>query len=128
MSRVVAFGLAGPVIIALLGAFVYVPTIAHVSGQGAVGADTYEVAFVLFLVMGLVPEWLNFILVSVGRTRLRWSIATGLLGGAAMAMMPKLLGLPHENPIVCALMGVLASSACWALSIRDTAKRLSEQV
>lgn len=128
MSRVVAFGLAGPVIIALLGAFVYVPAIAHLSGQGPVSADTYEVAFVLFLVMGLVPGWLNFILVSLGWTRLRWSIVAGLVGGAAMAMMPKLLDLPHENPIVCALMGAIASSACWALSTRDPAKRLSEQI
>jgi hypothetical protein len=128
MSRVVAFGLLGPVIVALLGAFVYVPAIAHLSGQGPVGADTYEVAFVLFLVMGLVPEWLNFILVSFGRTRLRWSVGAGLFGGAAMALMPTLLGLPHENPIVCALMGVVASCLCWAFSIRVSAKGLGEQV
>jgi hypothetical protein len=42
--------------------------------------------------------------------------------------MPTLLGLPHENPIVCALMGVIASSLCWALSIRVSAKGLREQV
>ena len=128
MSRVVAFGLLGPVMVALLGAFVYVPAIAHLSGQGPVGADTYEIAFVLFLVMGLVPEWLNFVLVCLGRTRLRWSVGAGLSGGAAMALMPTLLGLPHENPIVCALMGVVASSLCWALSIRVSAKGLGEQV
>ena len=127
MSRVVAFGLAGPVIVALLGAFVYLPAVIYLSGQHSIGADTYEVAFVLFLVMGLGPEWLNFILVSLGQTRLRWSIGAGLFGGAAMAFMPKLLGLPYENPIVCALMGVVASSACWAVSVRDGAKGLAEQ-
>jgi hypothetical protein len=76
MSRVVAFGLAGPVIVALLGAFVYLPAVIYLSGQYS--ADTYEVAFVLFLVMGLGPEWLNFIVVSLGQTQLRWSIGAGL--------------------------------------------------
>jgi hypothetical protein len=128
MSRVVAFGLVGPVIVALLGAFLYVPGVAYLSGQTVVGADTYEVAFVLFLVMGLVPEWLNFVLVCLGWTQLRSSIGAGLFGGAAMALMPKLLGLPHENPIVCGLMGMVASSLCWVLSVRDSAKRLSEQI
>jgi hypothetical protein len=103
MNRTVAFGLVGPVIVALLGAFVYVPAVIYLNGQSGVGADTYEVAFVLFLIMGLVPEWLNFIVVALGRTQLRSSIGAGLFCGAAMAFMPKLVGLPHENPIVCAL-------------------------
>jgi len=59
MNRTVAFGLVGPVIVALLGAFVYVPVVIYLNGQSGVGADTYEVAFVLFLIMGLVPEWLG---------------------------------------------------------------------
>ncbi len=128
MSRVVAFGLVGPIIVALLGAFAYVPGVAYLSGQSPLGADTYEVAFVLFLVLGLVPGWLNFVLVCFGLTQLRWSVGAGLVGGASMALMPMLLGLPHENPIVCALMGMIASSLCWALSIRDSAKRLGEQI
>jgi hypothetical protein len=32
-----------------------------------------------------------------------------------MAYLPKLVGLPHENPIVRALMGMAASSACLAI-------------
>jgi hypothetical protein len=127
MNRTVAFGLVGPVIVALLGAFVYVPAVIYLNGQSGVSADTCEVAFVLFLIMGLVPEWLNFIVVALGRTQLRSSIGAGLFGGGAMAFMPKLVGLPHENPIVCALMGIIASSACWWLSIRTSAKGLMEQ-
>jgi hypothetical protein len=127
MNRIVAFGLVGPVIVALLGAFIYVPGVIYLSGQTSVSADTYEVAFVLFLIMGLVPEWLNFTVVALGRTQLRSSIGTGLFGGAAMAYLPKLVGLPHENPIVCALMGIVASSACWWFSTRNPAKSLAEQ-
>lgn len=127
MNRIVAFGVVGPVIVALLGAFIYVPGVIYLSGRTSVSADTYEVAFVLFLIMGLVPEWSNFIVVAWGRTRLRSSIGTGLFGGAAMAYLPKLVGLPHENPIVCALMGIVASSACWWLSTRNRAKGLAEQ-
>jgi hypothetical protein len=127
MNRTVAFGLVGPVIIALLGAFVYVPIVIYLNGQSGVSADTYEVAFVLFLIMGLVPEWLNFIVIALGRTQLRSSIGAGLFGGAAMAFMPKLVGLPHENPIVCALMGMIASSICWWVAIRNPAKGLMEQ-
>jgi hypothetical protein len=107
MNRVVAFGLAGPVIIALLGAFVYVPGASYLNGQTSVSADTCQVAFVLFLVMGLAPEWLNLIVVALGRTTLRSSAGAGMFGGAAMAYLPKLVGLPHENPVVCALMGLL---------------------
>jgi hypothetical protein len=127
MNRTLAFGLVGPVIVALLGAFVYVPAVIYLNGQSGVGADTYEVAFVLFLVMGLVPEWLNLIVVALGRTQLRSSIGAGLFGGAAMAFVPKLASLPHENPIVCALMGMIASSVCWWVSIRNSAKGLMEQ-
>ena len=127
MNRVVAFGLVGPVIVALLGSFIYVPGVIYLSGQTSISTDTYEVAFVLFLIMGLVPEWLNLIVVALGRTRLRLSIGTGLFGGAAMAYLPKLVGLPHENPIICALMGIGASSACWWLSTRNPAKGLAEQ-
>jgi hypothetical protein len=127
MNRTVAFGLVGPVIVALLGAFVYVPIMIYLNGQSGVSADTYEVAFVLFLIMGLVPEWLNFIVIALGRTQLRSSIGAGLFGGAAMTFMPKLVGLPHENPIVCALMGMIASSVCWWVSIRNPAKGLMEQ-
>jgi hypothetical protein len=126
MNRTVAFGLVGPVIVGLLGAFVYVPLVIYLNGQSGISADTYEVAFVLFLVMGLVPEWLNFILVVLGRIQLRWSIGTGLFAGAAMAFMPKLVGLPHENPIACALMGMVASSVCWWLSIRNPTKGLEQ--
>src|ERR1700733_9366162 len=127
MNRVVAFGLVGPVIVALLGALIYVPGIVYLSGRTSVSADTYEVAFVLFLIMGLVPEWLNFVVVALGRTQLRSSIGAGLFGGAAMAYLPKLVGLPHENPIACALMGIIASSLCWWVSIRNSAKGLMEQ-
>ncbi len=127
MNRAVAFGLLGPVIVALLGAFVYVPGVVYLSGQVSVSADTYEVAFVLFLIMGLVPEWLNFIVVALGLTQLRWSIGAGLLGGAAMAFLPRLVSLPHENPIVCALMGGIASVVGWWVSARDASKRLIEQ-
>jgi hypothetical protein len=126
MNRVVAFGLIGPVIVALLGAFIYVPGIVYLSGQTSVSTDTYEVAFVLFLIMGLVPEWLNFVVVALGRTQLRSSIGAGLFGGAAMAYLPKLAGLPHENPAACALMGIVASSACWWFSKRNPAKSLTE--
>jgi hypothetical protein len=98
MNRIVTFGLIGPLIVALLGAFVYVPAVIYLNGQSGVSADTYEVAFVLFLIMGLAPEWLNFIVVALGYTQLRWSIGAGLFGGAAMAFMPKLVSLPHENP------------------------------
>ena len=128
VNRTVAFGLVGPAIVALLGAFAYVPAVVYLSGQSGVSADTYEVAFVLFLIMGLVPEWLNLIVVALGRTRFRSSIGAGLFGGAAMAFMPELLSLPHENPIVCALMGMIASSVCWWLSIRNSAKGLMEQI
>jgi hypothetical protein len=127
MNRTIAFGLVGPVIVALLGAFVYVPVVIYLNGQSGVSVDTYEVAFVLFLIMGLVPEWLNFIVIALGRTQLRSSIGAGLFGGAAMAFMPKLVGLPHETPIVCALMGMIASSVCWWVSIRNPAKGLMEQ-
>jgi hypothetical protein len=127
MNRIVAFGLFGPVIVALLGAFIYVPGVVYLSGRTSISADTYEVAFVLFLIMGLVPEWSNFIVVALGRTQLRSSIGTGLFGGAAMAYLPKLASLPHENPIVCALMGIVASVACWWFSTRNPAKRLTEQ-
>ena len=127
MNRIVAFGLVGPLIVALLGAFLYVPAIAYLNGQVSVGADTYEVAFVLFLILGLVPEWLNLVVVALGWTQFRSSIGTGLLGGAAMAYLPQLGGLPHENPIVCALMGIVASSACWWLSLRNRAKSLIKQ-
>jgi hypothetical protein len=127
MNRIVAFGLVGPVIVALLGAFLYVPAIAYLNGQVAIGADTYQVAFVLFLIMGLVPEWLNFIVVALGWTQFRSSIGTGLFGGAAMAYLPQLAGLPHENPIVCALMGIVASSACWWLSTRNRTKSVIGQ-
>jgi hypothetical protein len=126
MNRIVAFGLLGPVIVALLGAFLYVPAIVYLNGQVSAGADTYEVAFVLFLIMGLVPEWLNLIVVALGWTQFRSSIGTGLFGGAAMAYLPQLVGLPHENPIVCALMGIVASSACWWLSTRNRTKDLIE--
>jgi hypothetical protein len=77
MNRIVAFGLLGPVIVALLGAFIYVPGVSYLSGQTTVGADTYEVAFVLFLIMGLLPEWLNFVVVALGRTKLRSSAGAG---------------------------------------------------
>lgn len=126
MNRVVAFGLVGPVIVALLGAFIYVPGIVYLSGQTSVSTDTYEVAFVLFLIMGLVPEWLNFVVVALGRTQLRSSIGAGLFGGAAMAYLPKLAGLPHENPVACAVMGIVASSACWWFSKRNPTKSLTE--
>ena len=66
MNRIVAFGLIGPVTIALLGTFVYLPGVIYLSGQTSVGADTYEVAFVLFLIMGLVPQWLNLVVVAGG--------------------------------------------------------------
>jgi hypothetical protein len=127
MNRIVSFGLLGPVIVALLGAFLYVPAIVYLNGEVSAGADTYQVAFVLFLIMGLVPEWLNFIVVALGWTQFRWSIGTGLIGGAAMAYLPQLGGLPHENPIVCALMGIVASSVCWWLSMRNRAKSLVER-
>lgn len=127
MNRIVAFGLVGPIIVALLGAFVYVPAVIYLGGQSGVRADTYEVAFVLFLIMGLVPEWLNFMVIALGWTQFRSSIGAGLFGGAAMAFLPKLLSLPHENPIVCALMGMIASSVCWWASIRDSAKRPTQQ-
>jgi len=119
MNRIVAFGLLGPVIVAVLGAFIYVPGVIFLSGQTSVGADTYEVAFVLFLVMGLVPEWLNFIIVVLGRTELKWSLGAGLLGGAAMAYLPELVGLPHENVLVCAAMSAIASILCWVTSVRN---------
>jgi hypothetical protein len=128
MNRVIAFGLVGPLIVALLGALVYVPGVAYLDGQTSLGADTYEIAFVLFLIMGLVPEWLNLIMVALGRIRLRSSIGAGLFGGAAMAYLPKLIGLPHENPIVCALMGIVASSACWWMSMRNAAKEFASQI
>jgi hypothetical protein len=127
MNRIVAFGLVGPVIVALLGAFLYVPTIVYLNSEVSVGPDTYEVAFVLFLIMGLVPEWLNFIVVALGWTRFRSSVGIGLFGGAAMAYLPQLAGLAHENPIVCALMGIVASSVCWWLSTRNRTKSLIEQ-
>ncbi len=128
MNRIVAFGLCGPIIIALLGTFIYLPIGIYLSGQTGVGAATYQVAFVLFLIMGLLPEWLNLVAVAAGLTRLRWSAAVGLLGGASMAYLPSSLGLPHENLAVCALMALVASSACWWLSVRIAAKGLSEQV
>jgi hypothetical protein len=127
MNRVFAFGLLGPVIVALLGAFIYVPSVIYLNGQTLVGADTYEVAFVLFLIMGLVPEWLNLIIVSFGVTQLRASLGAGLFGGIAMAYLPTLVSLPHENAIICALMGIVASLVCWWLSIRDPARGLVEQ-
>jgi|ERR1700742_3560715 hypothetical protein len=127
MNRVFAFGLLGPVVVALLGAFIYVPAVIYLSGQTSIGADTYEVAFVLFLVMGLVPEWSNLIIVSFGITQLRASLGAGLFGGIAMAYMPSLASLPHENVIICALMGIVASLVCWWLSIRDPARTLVEQ-
>jgi hypothetical protein len=128
MNRIVAFGLCGPMIIALLGTFIYLPSVIYLSGQAGVGTDTYQVAFVLFLIMGLVPEWLNLVVVTAGGTRLRSSAAAGMLGGAVMAYLPRSLGLPHENLAVCALMALLASSACWWLSVRIPAKGLREQI
>jgi hypothetical protein len=128
MNRIVAFGLCGPIIIALLGTSIYLPSVIYLSGQTGVGVDTYQVAFVLFLIMGLLPEWLNLVVVAAGATRLRWSAAAGVLGGAAMAYLPRSLGLPHENLAVCAVMALVASSACWWLSVRNSAKGLHEQV
>ena len=128
MNRIVAFGLLGPVIVALLGAFIYVPGVVYLSGQTIGSADTYEVAFVLFLIMGLVPEWLNFIVVAVGRTELRSSAGAGIFGGVAMAYLPRLQGLPHENVVICAVMGLFASSACWWVSVRNPAKGLIAQM
>ena len=127
MKRVFAFGLLGPAIIALLGALVYTPGVIFLSGQTSAGVDTYEAAFVVFLMMGLIPEWLNLILVALGRTQLRSSIGAGLFGGAAMAYMPRLLDLPYENVIACSVLGTVASLTCWWLSIRDSAKELVEQ-
>ena len=97
------------------------------SGQTSAGVDGYVGAFVVFLMMGLVPEWLNLIMVALDRTQLRSSIGAGLFGGAAMAYMPRLLDLPHENVIACSVLGIVASLACWWLSIRDSAKPLVEQ-
>jgi hypothetical protein len=128
VNRTVPFGLVSPVIVALLGAFAYVPAAVYLNGQSGVSADTYEVAFVLFLIMGLVPEWLNLIVVALGRTQFRSSIGAGLFGGAAMAFMPTLASLPHENPVICALMGMIASSIGWWISIRNSAKGRMEQV
>jgi hypothetical protein len=48
-------------------------------------------------------------------------------GGAAMAYVPRLLDLPHDNVIACSVLGIVASLACWWLSIRDSAKPLVEQ-
>jgi hypothetical protein len=127
MKRVFAFGLSGPAIIALLGALVYTPGVIFLSGQTSAGVDTYEAAFVVFLRMGLIPEWLNLILVALGKTQLRYSIGAGLFGGAAMAYVPRLLDLPHENVIACSLLGIVASLLCWWLSIRDSAKQFVEQ-
>ena len=128
MNRTVAFGLVGPAIVALLGAFAYVPAVVYLSGQSGVSADTYEVAFVLFLIVGLLPEWLNLIVAALGRTQFRSSIGADLFGGTAMAFMPKLASLPHENPVICALMGMIASSIGWWISIRNSAKGRMEQV
>jgi hypothetical protein len=126
MNRIVAFGLVGPLIVGLLGAFIYVPAIVYLSGQISVSADTYEVAFVLFLLMGLVPGWSNLVIVALDWTKLRSSIGAGLFGGAVMAYLPKLAGLPPENPIVCALVGIVASSAGWRLSIRNRVSTIRE--
>ncbi|MEO6841682.1 MAG: hypothetical protein ABI192_13040 [Bradyrhizobium sp.] len=128
VHRTVAFSLVGPVIVALLGAFAYVSAVVYLNGQSGVSADTYEVAFVLFLVMGPVPEWLNLIVVALGRTQFRSSIGAGLFGGAAMAFLPTLASLPHENPVMGALMGMIASSIGWWVSISNSAKGLMEQV
>jgi hypothetical protein len=119
MNRIVAFGLLAPVIVALLGAFVYLPIVIYASGQTSAGADTYEVAFVLFVVMGLLPGWLNFIVVALGQIRLHWSLGAGVLGGTSMAFVPRLAGLPHENPWVCAAMGAISSVSCWWVSVRN---------
>jgi hypothetical protein len=97
------------------------------SGQTSAGVDGYVGAFVVFLMMGLVPEWLNLIMVALDRTQLRSSIGAGLFGGAAMAYMPRLLDLPYENVIACSVLGTVASLTCWWLSIRDSAKELVEQ-
>jgi hypothetical protein len=48
-------------------------------------------------------------------------------GGAAMVYVPRLLDLPHGNVITCSVLGIVASLACWWLSIRDSAKPLVEQ-
>src|ERR1700761_228671 len=128
MNRIVAFGLIGPVTIALLGTFVYLPGVIYLSGQTSVGADTYEVAFVLFLIMGLVPQWLNLVVVAGGGTRLRGAAIAAGIGGAAMAYLPNLLGLPHENLAICAILALLASSACWWMSVRVPSRGLSQQI
>lgn len=128
MNRIVAFGLLGPVIVALLGTFIYLPGVIYLNGQTIVSSDTYEVGFVLFLIMGLVPEWLNFIVAAMGRRELRSSAGSGLFGGAAMAYLPKLVDLPHENWVVCAVMGAIASSVCWWISVRNPARALSGQI
>jgi hypothetical protein len=70
--------------------------------------------------MGLVPEWSNLVIVSLGLTQLRASLGAGLFGGIAMTYMPSLVGLPHENAIICASMGIVASLVCWWLSIRGS--------
>jgi hypothetical protein len=127
MKKIAAFGVLGPVIIGLLGALVYEPAVMYLSGQTSVSAGACQIAFVVFLVMGLVPEWLNLVLVALGRTQLRSSVGAGLFGGAGMAYLPRLLDLPPENSIACALMGIIASLACWWLSIRDPAKPFVEQ-
>jgi hypothetical protein len=66
MKRFFAFGLLGPVMIAVLGALVYVPRAIFLSGQTSAGVDGYVGAFVVFLMMGMVPEWLNLIMVALG--------------------------------------------------------------
>jgi hypothetical protein len=51
----------------------------------------------------------------------------GLFGGAAMGYSPKLVGLPHESAIVCAVMGLAANSAWW-LSVRNPAREAVDQL
>jgi hypothetical protein len=68
------------------------------SGQTSADADTYIGTFVVFLMMGLVPEWLNLIVVALGRTQLRSFIGAGLFGGAAMGIRRKSLSSkPDED-------------------------------
>jgi hypothetical protein len=44
------------------------------SGQTSADADTYIGTFVVFPVMGMVPEWLNLIMVALGRPDFEWSV------------------------------------------------------
>jgi hypothetical protein len=88
----------------------------YLNGQHSAGADTYQVAFVLFLVMGRVPEWLNLIVVALGWTLFRSSAGARLFGGAAMAYLPKPSAFRTRTRSLRA-DGMAASSACWWLSV-----------